>query len=919
MKAAVARPKSQGQGTQTPTGASRTATPARTTPCPSATANATAAAEAKNKTRAEAAEAAERQVRREAEEKITEVFRLADADLSGSIEFNEFTRLHRELMKITGHMLEGSCGQLLTTSEEVEKHFREHDRDHNMSLDFEEWKQYMEGLLAVLGARAFVQACAQFLEEERQEKANELGIYDPTSSNRLLERVRVARTLREQAEEIEALLAKKANADFFDSNGSNILFYAVSKAELGLVEKLIEARANPSKHNKDMESAAFVAARARDLPMLQLLLTGSVPEVQAAEKEATAFSIQLIRDMANATGKSVRDLLSKRADPNFRDPGGWTPLAAAVFFGKEECVDSLLRSQGSGKSTLKMDALDARGRSALHIAARKGHHELVQPLVRGNADPDLPDQSGWTPLHHAAFNGEDACVAELVKSAKLAIIDSDGFTPWMLAVSPSQASPVQDSTKRHLEPPECISFSKKVVPILANNSLSTYEKLQAMYKLPGVNSIPSNLRFYEAFFHPRSGPNKVRLTKTWEGIAEELLLRERSGNVDVEPSGSDHDEKARLEVYQDILARREEQSAFLEYWLRTTAGPPPGREWPYENREAFREDLQRTATAEAKHFSEELDGLHRNLLESKDGNALCSVELVNVLRPEVRNQDDAHPILLWLDTLDLGEAFQSLRAIGAKGVAGKTEEESLMAFMELVINDDDFNTGIVFWKNVYKLWLSALAKMANLMFQQLVKKVLDDFNAKYEAEGLTGRHHEAPPKSYEQMRQKERRLNRVCHDTHPGRRVASGFLDVVRCAITVNCPRAAVLLLEDFFRPLRLGTDKIELIRVENGFHKDAKPEYGYRDLVLNLHWTGAPQRCPPQARGGGPSAARAAEMSLAVVGEVRISLEEFVAVRNRMQLITKYLAGGFDHVRADSDMRRAERSGTDMDEPPPM
>eukprot|EP00927_Polykrikos_kofoidii_P022947 TRINITY_DN21278_c0_g1_i1.p1 TRINITY_DN21278_c0_g1~~TRINITY_DN21278_c0_g1_i1.p1 ORF type:complete len:935 (-),score=175.73 TRINITY_DN21278_c0_g1_i1:39-2843(-) len=913
-KVAVARPKTQGSHATPKVPA--VARP-KTSQCTSRPTEAKAAVPSftspQQKAKNNAAEAAERQQQREIDERIVEVFRLADGDLSGSINFVEFARLHREFMQIAGHMMESSCGNLMMTDEEVEKNFRENDRDHNMELDIEEWNHYMKGLLSVLGVRAFLQACTRFLEEERQKMASDRGAYDAISSNSLLEKVKILRDLRTNSEAVEALIQNKANPDFYDENGSNVLFFAVPKADVGLIHKLMEAKGNPSKRNKDMDSAILVAARACDIPMLRLLLTATLPEeVPSAEQESRASSVELIKGMCSATGKQVRDLLSKKADPNFRNDTGWTPLTAAVFFGNEECMSSLLKSQGSGVSAVKMDQVDLRGRTALHVAARKGRSELVQPLLRGNASPDAQDLSGWTPLHHAAFNGEDACIAELAPFARLAVKDEDGFTPWMIALGANQAAKLSDSSMQLLQPPESVGFTKKVIPILANSDMSTYDKLQALYSLPGVNSMPENLRFYEACFHPRSGPNKVRLVKTWEGIAEALLRRERTGETDIEEPGPGADDRSRKEVQANIRSRREEQSAFLEHWLQLTAGPRSCQEWTWDNREAIRDVLLRTVENEAEQFTRELDEVYKRVQQDEHGAKLCQLELEEVLLPELRSQYDAHPMLLWLENLDVGAVFDSLCDLGVKGMTNH-DEVSLMAFSRLVTNED-FSAGVAFWRNIYKLWLSSYAQKANLLFQQHVQNIIDDFNTMYHTEGLEAYRESLAPKSYEEMRQQEAKLGRATHDSLQGRSIARGFLDVVRCALTVNCPRAAVLLCE-CFRSKKLKPDNFQLVRLENGFHKEARGDFGYRDLVLIVHWTG--QR--HQNKRGTLITSCHKETSQAIVGEVRINLEKSVAVKKRMCLLQRFLGGDFDHKAVGSEGRPPEKSRTamDFDEPP--
>lgn len=77
-------------------------------------------------------------------------------------------------------------------------------------------------------------------------------------------------------------------------------------------------------------------------------------------------------------------------------------LQAAL--GGGECVCALL---AHGAQAL---CRDVRGRTPLHLAASRGHRELLGLLLAAalHADPldSLLDYSGYTPSHWAAYNGK---------------------------------------------------------------------------------------------------------------------------------------------------------------------------------------------------------------------------------------------------------------------------------------------------------------------------------------------------------------------------------------------------------------------------------------------------------------------------------------------------------------------------------
>lgn len=80
------------------------------------------------------------------------------------------------------------------------------------------------------------------------------------------------------------------------------------------------------------------------------------------------------------------------------------------------------------------------GFTALHIAAMNNHVDVMQYLMRVNANPLYKGQSGMAPLHIAAEKGNDAAVRFLLDAARVQDEDEDyvhsrgprGWTPFQL-------------------------------------------------------------------------------------------------------------------------------------------------------------------------------------------------------------------------------------------------------------------------------------------------------------------------------------------------------------------------------------------------------------------------------------------------------------------------------------------------------
>ncbi len=60
------------------------------------------------------------------------------------------------------------------------------------------------------------------------------------------------------------------------------------------------------------------------------------------------------------------------------------------------------------------NAVDGMGCTALHLAAKGGHVDVMELLLSHDADINAPDVLGWNALHHAAENDCDVVVQFLI-------------------------------------------------------------------------------------------------------------------------------------------------------------------------------------------------------------------------------------------------------------------------------------------------------------------------------------------------------------------------------------------------------------------------------------------------------------------------------------------------------------------------
>lgn len=151
--------------------------------------------------------------------------------------------------------------------------------------------------------------------------------------------------------------------------------------------------------------------------------------------------------MYNGDIDSIHQLLGYNCDVNIPDDRGFSPLLIAIDKGsydivsillKHKCdiqdrdvrqallkgeVDILLMMLHTGK--YDMCAVDQHQRTYLHIAAIRGYHELIYPLIHAGCDVNKQDDTGRTALISAVENGHCSVV--------FALINPPSYVPCMPA------------------------------------------------------------------------------------------------------------------------------------------------------------------------------------------------------------------------------------------------------------------------------------------------------------------------------------------------------------------------------------------------------------------------------------------------------------------------------------------------------
>lgn len=840
-----------------------------------------------------------------------QLFEVVDLDCSGSIQFHEFVAIHHSMMRmleqlpaLTREALQDKLHWYSQTA--LEEEFHEADANHNLLLDTQEWSEYMEHLFVVFGERIYTYVCKGVLAEQdelRQELFNKQAEASTAmvASERLLAKaIRLDYMTKMHAREALVMLEKQADPNFESpENSGTILYHLAGKCEPNLIAALIEQGGNPSQNTADLDCPVFAAAQARRLENVRLLVVQECAALQDEHPEEN-LSLQLVRDISEMTVITFRDLVQRGADMNYKTEEGWSAIHGAVFFGRKDLLDCMIRMDTTMLHIrLHVNITNAKDRTALHVAARNGRFELISPLVHARADVGKRDMDGWTPLHHAALNSQAEAVICLIEAgADVKARGRYGYTPFMLHLWYSQKAEMARLEGKSLDllrPPESILFVKHMLPVLQDEDLTYFDKLKTIMTLERAAGDPSNLRITDQFFHPVKGPNKVQLKKIWDHLAKEMLKRLRTGEVDCDPRCFSNDE-----FDEEAMKRREMQARFVEQWLLESTGPVQAKDWSWDNRSGYEEDFTAVVQDELKQYKLTFDEAYKALKADEGSAELLQLPADEVILQQYVTQQGAHEILTWLDTMDMAEAWRALISVKAFGEQAEGDDEvAILRFMDLVTMEPKFASPKEFWRNVYSLWLASYAKVVDGPFQNKVRSVVHDFNEAMKPEGYNATFVKKPSRTYMEIEELQKQFGVAGYETFEERTLASKCLDIVQSSIVVNSAQAAVAMAEKFSN-MMMHQSKMELVRSRNEFHPDASVQSltGCREIVLNVVFSGGDCHVPSAIRKNHvlkdppPRRTTVREMRVCIVGEVRIILEDFHRVQKGADILTRFLNG---------------------------
>ena len=213
-------------------------------------------------------------------------------------------------------------------------------------------------------------------------------------------------------------------------------------------------------------------------------------DVSINEDSKFSFSSGLLRAAGNGINKAVQFLVEMGVNIDNVDSNGMTALMLASKAGHEEIVETLLSTWANGSCQYHgQNALRADTVSQPHtdndqesMVGTKDETAAVETLVTHyNGDPDKQDNNGLTALRHASQGGHSNVVQILLKGgADPNIQEKDGWTALMPASQNGHSEVVQILLKGVADPniqkedgwtalmSACTNGHSKVVQILLN-------------------------------------------------------------------------------------------------------------------------------------------------------------------------------------------------------------------------------------------------------------------------------------------------------------------------------------------------------------------------------------------------------------------------------------------------------------------
>ncbi|KAK4656987.1 hypothetical protein QC762_0041250 [Podospora pseudocomata] len=208
---------------------------------------------------------------------------------------------------------------------------------------------------------------------------------------------------------VELLLAKGANPNSRNTYGS-VLRYAAIKGHTNVCRILLDAGANPNNPEAEVPILSeVIQASTKESTFLDTLkvLVDRGANVNAQSSSGVS---PLMLAACHVNGPDIIPvLLDREADIELADESGETALHYAVRDGADVGALTLLLERNANPNHLN------KSQKATILQRAISNHDFVRVLLKHGADQNLPTETGFTPLMHAAFGQYDTSLELLLE------------------------------------------------------------------------------------------------------------------------------------------------------------------------------------------------------------------------------------------------------------------------------------------------------------------------------------------------------------------------------------------------------------------------------------------------------------------------------------------------------------------------
>ena len=205
--------------------------------------------------------------------------------------------------------------------------------------------------------------------------------------------------------------------------GQTPLIYACRRGHPTTVSKLLESGADVNVASTRGSTALFESISNEHLEVMNILLTteplsGSL-DINAVNPEKSARTALMLATLKGYEDAIDNLLRRPGISVNSKDSQGYTALALAAYKGRTLIAKKILDSK-----EVELNLTNENGATALMIAAEYGHNEIVDDLLKKQADSKIKDHDGNTAIFIAIANGHSS-VVKVMLAHEVALDDLD--------------------------------------------------------------------------------------------------------------------------------------------------------------------------------------------------------------------------------------------------------------------------------------------------------------------------------------------------------------------------------------------------------------------------------------------------------------------------------------------------------------